>query len=150
MNWSRTKSGFHDPDRFAHLVLSPSAETVAGLAIELRKGERKGPIAIEGSEAFANAAYRALAAEGIELTREWIVQLAAAGEAEKAAATKKALAERIVEYSAELDEFEQIVESDDAPSREVWTGMTARLGEIRQEVDRVIWEARLAGLISEI
>jgi len=60
-NWSQTKSRFHDPDRFAHLVLSPTSERLGRLGDEFRKGDRTGPLRIVGSEGFSHTSYRRLA-----------------------------------------------------------------------------------------
>lgn len=149
-NWSRTKGGFHDPARFGHLVLSPSIEILAGLEAELRMSGRRGPIEVDGSDAFVNATCRALSATAIAATDRWIDRLEQAGKAETGQATKQALADRIKAYRAELAGFRQTVGAPTAPERSVWTEMTARLGEIRREIDRVIWEARLEGLLTEI
>jgi len=149
-NWSRTKGGFHDPARFGHLVLSPSTEMIAGLEAELRMGGRRGPIDIDGSDGFVNAAYRALSSNAIAATDQWIDRLEQAGKAETGRATQEALADRIKAYRAELAGFRQTLAGEAAPERSVWTGMTARLGDIRLEIDRVLWEARLEGLLAEI
>ncbi len=149
-NWSRTQGGFHDPARFGHLVLSPSIETIAGLEAELRMGGRRGPIAIDGPDRFVNAAYRALAAKAIAATEQWVSDLEQAGRTETNQATKQALAERIKAYRAELAGFRHALAAEVAPERSAWTEMTARLGDIRREIDRVIWEARLEGLLAEI
>lgn len=149
-NWSRTKGGFHDPDRFGHLVLSPSIEMIARLEAELRLGGRRGHIDIDGSDAFVNAAYHALAANAIAATDQWIDRLEQAGEAETGRATKQALADRIESYRAELANLRQTLAGEAVPERSVWTSMTARLGDVRQEIDRVIWEARLEGLLTGI
>ena len=149
-NWSRTKGGFHDPARFGHLVLSPSIEMIAAVEEQLRMGGRRGPIDIDGSDAFVNAAYKALATGAIGATEQWIDRLEQAGKAETGEATKQALADRIKAYRAELAGFRQTLASRTAPERSVWTGMTARLGDIRREIDRVLWEARLEGLLAEI
>ena len=149
-NWSRTKGGFHDPARFGHLVLSPSIEMIAGLEAELRMGGRRGPMDIDGPDAFVNAAYRALSANAIAATDQWIDRLEQAGKVETGQATKQALADRIKAYRAELAGFRQTLAAEAAPERSAWTEMTARLGDIRREIDRVIWEARLEGLLAEI
>ena len=66
MNWARTISGFHDPDRFAHLVLSPSAEQLGMLGTEFRKGEREGPIRIFGKEGISHTAYLTMARQALQ------------------------------------------------------------------------------------
>src|SRR3990170_1107489 len=60
-NWAQTKGNFHDVERFAHLVLSPTPEEIGRLGGELRKGERSGPILLFGPEGYSGTSYRALA-----------------------------------------------------------------------------------------
>jgi len=60
------------------------------------------------------------------------------------------LARRIGEYRDELAGFADTVENEAALDADAWNQMTFRLAEMRVELDRVIWEARLAALISGI
>ena len=65
-------------------------------------------------------------------------------------ATRAELARRLEAYQGELADVAAMVASDEPAAAEDWQRMTFRLGEIRLELDRVIWEARLAALISGI
>jgi len=60
-SWARlVEGGFHDPPRFAHLVLSPTAQQLGALGDEFRKGERTGPIRVFTTEGVEGESYRLL------------------------------------------------------------------------------------------
>jgi hypothetical protein len=59
--WARVMNGFHDPERFAHLVLSGTPEMIGNLSQEFRKGGRTGPITVFSAEGFAQTSYARLA-----------------------------------------------------------------------------------------
>jgi hypothetical protein len=59
--WSQVNANFHDPDRFAHLVLSSTPEMIARMGADLRKGGRTGPITVFSAEGFAQTTYAELA-----------------------------------------------------------------------------------------
>jgi hypothetical protein len=46
MTWAKVQGGFHDPERFAHVVLSGTPEMIGKLSAEFRKGGRTGPITV--------------------------------------------------------------------------------------------------------
>lgn len=149
-NWSQTAANFHDPERFGHIVLSPSAGRIGELAGELRKGGRVGPIVVYGPDAFVRAANRALASTAIGGAEELLARLEQARRGEGDAGARDELSRRIESYRAELAGFEATASGDEAVSPERWTQINHRIAQIRDELDTVIWEARLSALLSEI
>lgn len=149
-NWSQTAANFHDPERFGHIVLSPTAERIGELGEELRLGGRVGPIVIYGPEAFVRGASRAIGAAGIVQVEELLVKLDEVRAAEADAGAREELARRIAAYREELAGFEAAIASDRSLPPEQWREMNHRVAQIRDELDEVIWEARLAAVISEI
>ncbi|MEA3402419.1 MAG: sugar-binding protein [Armatimonadota bacterium] len=149
-NWSQTAANFHDPQRFGHIVLSPSPMTIGDMELELRKGERSGPIVIHGPEHFAQAAYRTLARAAIDRAARLLTDLERTGAQEADVETQRELSSRIADYREELAGFEETATSDQPVPPHRWQEITQRLGAMRGELDRVIWEARLAALLSSI
>jgi hypothetical protein len=54
--WAGVQRGFHDPERFAHLVLSGTPEMIGKLSGEFRKGGSTGPIVVYSAEGKLDAA----------------------------------------------------------------------------------------------
>ena len=148
-NWSQVAANFHDPERFGHIVLSPSAARIGELADEFRRGGRVGPLVIYGPEAFVRAAYRAIGAEAVAQAEALLERLAALQAAEADVPTREELGRRMAGYRAELAGFERAA-SDPAVRPEQWQQMNHRVAEIGDELETVIWEARLAALLSGI
>ncbi len=150
MNWSQTAANFHDPQRFGHVVLSPTPAIIGGLEAELRKGERRGLIAVYGPDRFVQASYRGLVASAVARAERLLDDLEAAGEREADPATKQELDRRIAEYRGELAGFGSAAAAEAALPPERWHEMTMRIGQLRGELHRILWEARLAALLSGI
>jgi hypothetical protein len=55
VQWARTATGFHDPPRFGHVLLTDSAEAIAAAEGALRMGGRLGQIRISGPAGLAEA-----------------------------------------------------------------------------------------------
>ncbi|MGC9317240.1 MAG: sugar-binding protein [Armatimonadota bacterium] len=149
-NWSQTAANFHDPERFGHIVLSPAPSMLGEMEAELRRGDRSGPVVIHGPERFTQPAYRALARSAIDRAAGLLADLERTGEREADAATRRELSSRIAEYRDELADFEETATSYQAVPPQRWQEITQRLGAMRGELDRVIWEARLEALLSSI
>lgn len=149
-NWSQTAANFHDPDRFGHAVLSPSARQLGELEAEYRRGGRAGAIVFLGPDTLMQAAYRELGRHALAGADGLLTELEEAIKVEEDEATRAELARRLEAYQGELKEFAALVASDRPVAREQWRRMTFRLGEIRLELDRVVWEARLAALLAGI
>jgi len=149
-NWSQTAANFHDPERFGHVVLSPDAMRLGALEAEYRKGGRTGPIVFEGPPALVDAAYRALARHSIADGAELLAGVETAFGDEEQEGASEELARRVAGYRTELAGFAEQIDGGQPLSPDAWREMTARLAGMRSELDRVIWEARLAALISTI
>lgn len=149
-NWSQTAANFHDPDRFGHAVLSPSAEQLGALEAQYRLGGRAGAIVFLGPDALTQPAYRELGRNAMAGAGGLLAEIEGAIRVEQDAATRAELTRRLEAYQAELTGFEAMVASGQPVPAEDWQRMTSRLGEIRLELDRVVWEARLAALLSGI
>lgn len=149
-NWARTSGGWHDPERFGHIVLSPSASRIGELNEELHRGGRSGPVVIYGPDAFVQAANRALAMTAIDQARELLARLDETRKGEADAAARKELARRIEDYRGELADFEATATDDEVVPREQWREMNHRIAQMRDELHTVIWQARVSALLSEI
>jgi len=149
-NWSQTAANFHDPERFGHIVLSPTAERIGQLADELRKGGRVGPLVVYGPEAFVRAASRAIGSTAVATAEGLLAKLDEMRAAEADAGAREELGRRIVAYRAEIAGFKQTAASDEPVAPEQWRDMNHRVAQIHGELNTVIWEARLSALISRI
>lgn len=149
-NWSQTAANFHDPERFGHIVLSPSPAMVGGLEQQLRLGGRMGAVVIHGPESFAQAAYRAMVLDAAERAGGLLDELAETAAEEDDQATREELSRRIEAYRGEVADFRATAAGDEAVGRERWASMMLRLGQLRGELERVTWEARLTALLSGI
>lgn len=148
-NWSQTNANFHDPERFAHLVFSPWAHELAQLGDEFRKGGRLGPIVVYSSEGFAQSTYRGLAQEAVRKLETRVAELEQTGEQESDPAARAELGRRTAAYRSEIANLNrQIVEAQmDAAA---WARLDLHVTQLLRELDRVIWGARLAALLSAI
>lgn len=149
-NWSQTAANFHDPERFGHAVLSPSAEQLGALEAQYRLGGRAGAIVFLGPEALTQPAYRELGRNAMAGAGGLLAQIEEAIKVEQDEATRAELARRLEAHRGELAGFAAMVASTEPAPAADWQRMTFRLGEIRLELDRVVWEARLAALLSGI
>ncbi len=149
-NWAQTAANFHDPERFGHAVLSPDAARLGALEAEYRKGGRIGAIVFEGPPALVDAAYRMLARHSIADGDALLTQVAEAFADDRQEGASDELARRIAGYRAELTGFAEQIDGGQPLGLDTWKQMTARLAGMRAELDGVIWEARLAALISTI
>jgi hypothetical protein len=149
-NWSQTNANFHDPVRFAHLVLSGTPEQIGGLEEEFRKGERTGPIQIFSSEGVAGQSYRELAKQALARVDAQLAELDAARAGERDLATQAELARLIEGYRAQLAPYRQQVEGVQMLDAAGWTKMNWELNAIAGSLAVAVWEARLSALLSGI
>lgn len=149
-NWAQTAANFHDPERFGHAVLSPSAAQLGALEAQYRLGGRAGAIVFLGPPALVQAAYRELGRRAMARADGILAEIEEAIEVEQDEGTRAELTRRLEAYRAELADFAAMVTANEPVAPEEWRRMTFRLGEIRLELNRVVWEARLAALLSKI
>jgi len=146
--WAQVRDGFHDPVRFAHLVLSGTPEMIGKLGAEFRKDGRTGPIVVFSEEGFAQTTYRQLAAESIAGLEKLMADLAAEGKQEREEGAAAEIARRLGEYGQRVAELKQGAAGPlDAVT---WTRLDLEVQEMVQELGSLLWEARLSALLSSI
>lgn len=146
--WSRVRHGFHDPERFGHLVLAGTPEMIGRLGPELRKGDRSGPITVFSPEGFAQTTYRQLAAQSLKALDQLLADLDAEQKREKDAATAAEMGKRLTEFRQRLATYRQQVEGNlDALE---WTKLDFDLQQLSLQLTRLVAEARLTALLSQI
>ena len=149
-NWSQTKANFHDPVRFAHLVLSPTPQQLAKLDSEFRKGDRTGPIVVFSSEGFAETTYAQMAIEAFAKLDGLLATLKKTREQEQDEAAASMLADLIAEREAEIGELTTTVVGAEKIDAALWSRTDTEIQRILKELDNLIWEARLHALLSQI
>jgi len=149
-NWSQTNGNFHDPIRFAHLVLSPTAEQLGRLGAEFRKGGRRGAIVVFSAEGFAQTTYRALAQRSIAGVEALLTELDKARQQEADPKTRAELEKRINACRSEIAPFQQQITGQGRVDAATWTRMEHRISQITGKLQQVIWDARLSALLSRI
>lgn len=147
-NWSRTLSGFHDPARFAHLVLSGTPEQIGKLANELRRGDRGGPLMVYSAEGFSKSAYSQLAATAFADLAQLLADLQAeqAREQDPAAATE--FSKRLAQFGEQIAALQaRSAGTNDAAS---WARLDIDIQKQMRVMKKIVWEARLSALLSGI
>lgn len=149
-NWAQTKANFHDPLRFAHLVLAPTAAQLGALGDEFRKGGRRGRIVVYGREGFADTTYRELARKAVGRFAEALADLEKTERGEPDPATRAELERRLKGYRKQLRRFQKQVGPDGSLNAAEWTRLDLRLSQLLVELHQVVWKARLAALLAGI
>jgi len=149
-NWSQTKANFHDPIRFAHLVLAPTPETLAALAPEVRKGDRRGPVVIFGHAGQARKAYLAMARGALRRLDALLGRLAGEGKKERSEAARAEVAWRLEQARHEVKPCRDRIESGRPLDAAEWTRMSIRMVDLERRLGELLWAARLAALLKEI
>ena len=149
-NWSQTKANFHDPERFAHLVLAPEADDLGKLGAEFRKGGRTGPVVVYSDEGFAQSTYTALAAQSLMRVDELLGQVDARRAGEKDEKTKQELAKLLATYRDQLAPIRKALSGTAKLDAREWSRMDLRIHQLISELDEAIWRARLSAVLSRI
>ncbi len=145
--WSQVKANFHDAERFGHVVLSPTAEQLAALGPELRKGDRSGPIRIYARGGFGAETYIGLARRSLARVVAKLKTMRQIREREAPAA------------AAAFDRLLAKAEAQLAPVREALDGevdggvfarLELQLATLETWLDQAIWEARLEALLASL
>ena len=147
-NWARTNANFHDPERFGHVVLSPTPEGLGQLGDEFRKGDRRGTILIYSNEGFSQHTYRGLAESELQKIEALLVDMARVRDEEQDAKAKQELDARIARFRQEVAAIRERVSADDIVDARAWTDVSLRTGTLTRELGGAVWEARLAALLS--
>ncbi len=147
--WARvdTSLGFHDPERFAHLVLSGTPEILGKLSADFRKGGRTGPLAVYSAEGFAQTSYTQLATAAFAEVERLLVSLEAACQKEKDPAAAAEVKRRLDDYAARLAAMKTTAGSLDAAQ---WTRLDVALQSLATALQKTVGEARLKALLDRI
>ncbi len=148
--WTRVDPGlgFHDPDRFAHLVLSGTPEDIGKLSGEFRKGGRTGPITLYSAEGFAQTSYVQLAAAACGDVRKLLVRLDEQRLTEKDPAAAAEIKRRLDDYATRLATMRK--EAEGPLDAERWTRLDLALQEMVQTLQQTVAQARLKALLDRI
>ncbi len=149
-NWSQTQANFHDPDRFAHLVLSATDKVVASLADEFRKGGRRGPIRIFAPGGYSQTAYIELARQTLAKLDLSLAELERIAREEKSLAARRAIEARIAQARAKLAPTRQALENRGGIDAAQWYRLSRDLDTLKQSLADMVWEARLSALLNSL
>jgi len=149
-NWSQVIGGFHDPARFAHLVLSPTAEQLGARRDDYRKGGRTGPLRFFVPDELSDQIYRPLIAQALKQVRDLLAEIEAVHGKMPAGGAKTELGNRIGAIQAELNTIQGYLDSEASRPSEDWIKADLRLTELAGGMDTLVWEARLKALLAEI
>jgi len=145
MNWSQTKANFHDPDRFAHLVLSPTPEQLAALAGEFRKGDRRGPIYVFSEEGFAGDTYRAMAERLLRTFDEQVAEFSALRD-QSSAEAKTALDAQLASILKKATPTRQALGPGQKVDAALWLELDRTLTAALADLSAAVWSARIQAL----
>jgi hypothetical protein len=149
-SWSQVNANFHDPERFAHLVLSPTPQDLGKLARELRQGDRRGPILVFSNEGFSGASYAALAQAAFAHLDELLADLEKTRREEHDADAARLLGDLIAESRRDAAALRtglgDLTRVDIAAGTRTDTAVQKLEGTLRD----AIWQARLSALLSGI
>jgi uncharacterized protein YceH (UPF0502 family) len=141
-------NGFHDPERFAHLVLSGTPEMIGHLSQEFRKGGRTGPITVFSAEGFAQTSYARLAEAAFAEVEKLLADLDAERRQEQDPAAAAEIGRRIDEYKTKIAGLrQQTAEKLDAA---VWARLDLELQALVAQLRQTVGEARLKALLDRI
>ncbi|MBI2299050.1 MAG: beta-galactosidase trimerization domain-containing protein [Armatimonadetes bacterium] len=143
-SWSQVKANFHDPDRFAHLVLSPTTEQLADLGREFRKGDRTGPLQVFTRTGIGSDTYAAMLRKTLERVDAKLAELRGVRDKEPGIAAE--LDRRLAGYAQRVDPYRNQPDLDGG----AFARADMALNKIIVELDTAVWEARLGALLAGI
>lgn len=146
--WARVQGGFHDPERFAHLVLSGTPETIGRLSQEFRKGGRTGPVTVFSAEGFAQSSYAKLAEAAFVEVEKVLAALDDERRQEKDSAAAAEIGRRIDQYRAQLGVLKQ--QRAGKLDGAAWTRLDIELQRLVGQLRKTVSEARLTALLNRI
>jgi hypothetical protein len=149
-NWSQTMANFHDVARFAHLVLSPTAEMLGKLRAELRRGDRRGPVLIFTREGYAGRAYLAMAREALRQLDSQLELLAGEAARERVAAAREEVTKRLEAARRQMEPYRTRLQAGKALDGAEWTRLSVEMTALSARFRELVWEARLAALLKGI
>jgi hypothetical protein len=140
--------GFHDAERFAHLVLSGTPADIGKLFGEFRKGGRTGPIAVYSAEGFAATSYAQLAAAACAEVEGLLARLDKQRLKEQNPAAAAEIKRRLDDYAAQLATMK--AEAAGSLDAVQWTRLDLALQGLVTTLNTTIAEARLKALLDRI
>ena len=149
-HWAVVDGGFHDPVRFAHLVLSPTPEQLGSLGAEFRQGGREGPIHIFGSGRFSGVAYIVLERAALGALDKMIVDLDAICRQEKSPQVAADLRRRIAAVQKQADPIRRKLAGAAQLDAAEWIRMDLTLKSLTMRLGQSLWRARIEGLLQSI
>ena len=148
-NWARTITGFHDPVRFAHLILAGNPQALAGHSAEFRKGDREGAVIIYTVDGFAESSYRAMATASLEALnlRLAAVEQKARNEGD---AVRRGMKGLLATYREQIKPIADALASGESMDAKAWSQWDMRITRIVNGLEDALWTARLQALLSEL
>lgn len=145
--WAPVKANFHDPERFAHLVLAPTPEQLAALGAEFRKGGRTGSLRIFARGGVDGQTYLGLAQAAVQRVDDAIAALRESGTREQAA-VGELLAKQLADAEGRLAQLREVVKPgiDGATFARTELALTA----LERSLSALLWQARLEALLAGI
>lgn len=149
-NWARVIGGFHDPQRFGHLLIDGNAKTIGAYGREFRKGGREGPIVVYTADGFADSSYQAIASASIQQLRQRLTALEKEVGKEKSPVMRRELTQLIDSYRRQMKELESAIQSTKPVDARSWSKLDLRITQLAGQLDGAVWTARLKALLAEI
>ncbi len=149
-NWARVIGGFHDPPRFADLILDGNAGEIAALGGELRKGGRTGRIVVFTRSGFGRATYRALAAAALARIEKKLKALAHDAARDPNPAVRRETTKLIARYRARLAEIRRRLTRAKTVDARVWSEVDRAVAALEAGLNEAVWQARLTAVLSAI
>jgi hypothetical protein len=146
-NWAQTKANFHDPDRFAHLVLDGTPDQIAGLTDEFRKGDRSGPLRIFSQGGIGTDTYVAMARQVLTRVEGHVAEVQQLRQQENAA-TAKVLGDKLAPLEQRLAGYR--VQLDGDLDGAAFIKLEMQLTGVERELGELLWDARLEALLAAI
>ena len=146
--WAQLKEGFHDHERFAHLVLSGTPQMMGGLSREFRKGVRTGPIVVYSADGFAQTIHTKLAEAAFTEVQKLLADLEAEWRKEKEPEAGEKIERRLDEYRAKLASLKK--QSKGKPDAATWVRVDTEVQALIGQLRKTVAETGLAALLKEI
>jgi len=146
--WARLEGGFHDPERFAHLVLSGTPAMIGKLSREFRKGVRTGPIVVFSAQGLAQTSYRRLAEAAFAEVQKLLADLETQRCREKEPEVAEDITRRLDEHRAKLASLKR--QSKGRLDTATWTRVDVQLQALIGQLRTTVAEVGLAALLKEI
>jgi len=146
--WAQLQGGFHDPERFAHLVLSGTPEMIGKLSREFRKGVRTGPIVVYSADDSAQTSQTKLSEAALGQAQELLAELEAQRRKAKEPEIARDITRRLDEYRAKLAALK--AQCKGKLDTSTWMRVDVELQTLIAQLRKTVAEIGLAALLNEI